>query len=476
MKIALNRKSFFILSVEFIGLIITALYLLSTFEDQSQTAFLRLSQLGTVICAFYTLLLCVQQKSIFNIVVLLFISFWAFQFGLPVCYAILDNYSNFYINLFNTQILVNGCQYTIIAIEVFAFSLSIMYERGKSKANKVVFDDRAWTRNNRYVSNVGLAVFMVTAIIEIPLVAYAAYQTKALGFFAANTRSLLSSNAVFRAIQAFCVPAGLLTIIYSESKYREKIITALIILISILQLVAGDRTNGLASLLAIAYYKVFGKTENRKKIGKQIGFAFVLGILLLILVYVAVARVSTDSVSIGEILSRGIIGSFFAELGLNFTTICFVMDYIPSTYGLRYGATYVSAFLCLIPKSLDPTGFINFLSSYNPEMWLYNANHSVYGTLLDYGVGFSTIGESYMNFGWFGIVAVFFIGIIIMKFLNVEFSKCSDWQKYIQLVLLISLMTFARRGFYDLLKDIEYGVFGMALILFAFSSHKGRGK
>lgn len=478
-KTIYKKRVLLLLASEVFFLFLTIGVVIFSCNSSSMCTFLLLSKYGTAMCIAFTVILCLVQRSVFSIVNLVYISFWIFQFGLPICYAIIKGYSNFYINLFDARILVRGCQYSIFAIEIFAIAITITFVKHTNR--KIVFDRCAWIKDANHVEKIGMFIFFATVLIELPLMIYAAYATKAYGFFSANTRSYLSSNAFFRAIQAFCVPSGLMVMIYTKSRSKEKIVKAILCIISALQLVAGDRTNGLSCLLAIAYYHVFGSEISarnlKKQIAKQIKFGIVLCMLMIVLVYVAVARVSTTSVSIGKVISEDLIGRFLAELGLNFTTICFVMKYIPLKYKFRLGMTYLGALVCIIPKSIDPTGLVSFVGSFNPELWLFNANHAEYGSLLDFGVGFSLIGESYMNFAWFGLAAVFIIALIIMKFISVDYSNCSPWGKYVQLVLLIDLMTFSRRGFYDLVKDIEYSVFIMAFLLWGFYliKHKKRG-
>ena len=475
-KVMLKKKAFLILCCEIFFLFLSVAVVLFSYNNTSMVTFLQLSKYGTVMCIVFTILLCMVQKSIFSIVNLVYISFWVFQFGLPICYTLIKDYSNFYINLFDVQILVKGCQYSIVAIEVFAIASTIMLAKPNNTRTRIVFDRCTWTKDSNHVEQIGTYIFALTVLIELPLMMYAAYATRAYGFFTANTRSFLSSNALFRAIQAFCIPSGLLVMIFTKSLSKKKLLNAALCLISILQLVAGDRTNGLSCLLALAYYHVLGSgdsSENsRKQIGKQIKFGAILCVLMIVLVYVAIARVSTANVSIWKTISEGLIGKFLAELGLNFTTICFVMRYVPSQYKFRMGLTYLGALVCVIPKSIDPTGTIAFIGSFNPELWLFNANHVNYGSLLDFGVGFSLIGESYLNFAWFGLLAVFIIALIVMKFISVDYLNCSSWGKFVQLVLLIDLMTFSRRGFYDLVKDIEYSIFAIALLMWGTYSFK----
>lgn len=471
----INKNKVLILLAELAIILITTAMIKGYYDMPYMEVFLKLSKIGTLICILYTCFLCAIQKKIFNIINLVFISFWVFQFGLPICYAFIPNYNNFYINLFNTNILVNAAIYSILSIQVFGFSLCLFYSNGEKK-NKTIFNNASWNNDPSFVASLALVLFIITALVQLPLVIYAAYKTVAVGFFEAGTRTFLVSNALYRATQAFCVPAAFLCIIFSVNIKRRNFIKMIVVLICVMQLIAGDRASGLAGLLAVIYYQIFGETnksniesntvkkqEKVASLKKQVVFGMVLCILLVILVYVAKARVATEKIVLIELIRKSIFKSFFAELGLNFTTICFIMDYVPTTSPFRCGSSYLEAVICLIPKSLDMTGTIENILT--PEMWLHYTNHEVYGGLLDFGMGFSVIGESYMNFGWGGWIAIFILGSLVMRFINGEFSNMSRWQKYINVVLLISLMTFARRGFYDLLKDIEYSILCIGLML-----------
>lgn len=416
---------------------------------------------GTIICVTLNIILCIIQKKIFTALTLVFMSFWIFQFGLPLVYVFVENYNNFYINLFDYKTIINGAIYSILSIQIFALSISCYLMKERKRISSV-FEKINWIDNTKIVSKAALYMFLVTGIVAFPLICYSAYSTVTLGFFAASTRSYLSSKVIFKIAQTFFFPSGLLFICFNTNKRKQKIVTSIILIYCAMQIIAGDRTNGLTGVLVIIFYYVFANKEVSKKkkhsIITEILFGAILGVIVIVLVYIAKARVSDTRITFSEVLSNGIFKSFFAELGFNFTTICFVMTYVPYITKFQYGLTYISSFLCLIPKSLDPTGTISLLSEGLGEMWLYNINQMHYGELLNFGVGFSVIGESFYNFGWYGILCFFVIGWIIASLLGKDLNKCNGFEKYIQLVLLLGFLTFPRRQFYDMLKDIEYGV------------------
>lgn len=451
-----------------IVLLLTSIFILYPYRDTEKwDTFIFMAGYGTIICVIITIILCIMQKSIFTPLILIFLSFWIFQFGLPIVYVFVENYRNFYINLFDYKTIINGSIYSLFSIQIFAISVSLVLMKANKKS-KSIFEKVKWLNETKLVSKAALVLFIFTGIIALPLIFYSAYATVTQGFFVAGTRSYLSSNAIFRLVQTFFFPAGLLFLCFNDVKTNicGKVVAITLLMYCIFQMVAGDRTNGLTGVLVLIYYYFFATKDNEftksKKIKgmfRQMMFGVILIAVVILLVYIAKARVSDVKLSIKEVVTDGIFKSFFAELGFNFTTICFVMKYVPSITNFQYGLTYLSSIVCLIPKSIDPTGIITSLSERLGEVWLFNINQTQYGGLLDFGVGFSVIGESYYNFGWYGCLVFFIIGWIVAVLLGKNINKCNKFEKYIQLVLLLGFLTFPRRQVYDMLKDIEYNVF-----------------
>lgn len=470
----ISKRKFWILFLQLLILFGLIFYFRLIYKvHYSNDEFIRLSRIGLLIIILDILFVIITQKEIITSITLVFLSFIVFQYGLPILYATIKGYDNFYINLLSEKAKILGNIYSILSIHVFSLALS--FGLLNNRKNSVVFSGRRWVMDKQFVNNISFILFILNLIFMFPLMLYSAYTTLRFGFWQANTRSFLSSNGFFNAIRTFCIPFGFLYLVYSKKSFKRKFVFWACISIFVLQLLSGDRTNGLAGLLALVILNINTddkadiannvSKKGKKDFGRQILLIIILILLGILLSYVAVARVSNKNVSLSTIFTNGLLKGIFQELGLNFTTICFVMMYVPIKYGFRYGGSYFGSFLCLLPKSLDPTGTIAKIGEMNPETWLYNANKYKFGNLLDFGVGFSTIGESFLNFSWFGLIAIFILGFIICKMINRDLKKCSHWEKYVQIVMIMYLMTFARRGFYDLLKNIEYSIFFVALIL-----------
>ncbi|MBF1116707.1 MAG: O-antigen polysaccharide polymerase Wzy, partial [Solobacterium sp.] len=76
-----------------------------------------------------------------------------------------------------------------------------------------------------------------------------------------------------------------------------------------------------------------------------------------------------------------------------------------------------------------------------------------------FGIGYSLTAEAYHNFSWFGIIAIFFIGVIVAQILNCTKNKLSPFRYYVQMSMTYALFTLPRRGIYDLFNYLFYFVF-----------------
>ena len=184
------------------------------------------------------------------------------------------------------------------------------------------------------------------------------------------------------------------------------------LVVALSMVLVADRSGGVTALIVCAlYYYYTGDKRKRKK-----------NTLVLIGVGVVLAIVSSAVASIrsGESSQSGISLLFSAleEMGFNFTSLCFVMDYIPSRTSYRLGMSYIVALILLIPKSLGLGAVYPKLQSYLGETWLWNANNLYGRDFLSFGVGFSMIAESYYNFSWCGLVVMIPLAVIITHLLK----------------------------------------------------------
>ena len=105
------------------------------------------------------------------------------------------------------------------------------------------------------------------------------------------------------------------------------------------------------------------------------------------------------------------------------------------------------------PTFADPSGLLRTITDSANEIWLTEY------TKVNFGIGYSLTAEAYHNFAWFGVIAIFFIGVIVALILNCTKEKLSPFRYYVQMSMTYALFTLPRRGVYDLFNYLFYFVF-----------------
>lgn len=439
-------KTFIFVLVQSILLIISFIYLRDylTFHD--------ICLYGTVTSIIIFIILMVVSHSVFSNIIFIYLSFVLFQFGIPILYAIDKGYNNFYITLFSSGTLNQGTIFTIICIQVFALGISLYYLFDKSY-HRMVFSKCKWANNDSMVVKAAFCLFVFCSVIYIPYTLY--------GAFVLHSR--FSMPAIGNIAKQFYFPSALLILCYSKNKKLRRFIYFMYLLECLGSMLTGGRTEGLVPVMVLVVY-YFQYSEHSKSVNGGIirNMLYVVFLFFIIMLLVVIAQVRVgNTISTSQFNLKNIFEMFVGELGFNFTTILFVISGI-QLYGYQKGLSYISDLITLIPQSLDPTGTINKLQGLSGANWL----QMNYGQKFDFGLGFSIIGEAYFNFGNYGAFVIFIFGILIAALQCKPADKCTNWEKYIQLALLIGLLTVTRRDFYQFLKQIEYGIFMMSLYLF----------
>lgn len=434
------------------------LLLISLIYLNGDRTFFQLSLYGTVITIILWLIIVMISRGFFSNVSFVFLSFILFQFGIPILYATDKSYSNFYLSLFTTDTIIKGTVFSVVCIQAFALGITIYYLLGHNN-HRTIFAKTKWANNNALVIKAGLYLFAFCAVIYLPFTIYGAVVL----------HSRFSLPAIGNIAKQFFFPSALLILCYSDNRKLRVFIYFMYLLECVCSMFTGGRTEGLVPLMVlIVYYFQYRKQVALRHSNLFKNLLLVLGLFIILILLIVIAQIRVgNSITSGELSLKIIYEMFLGELGFNFTTILFVISGV-SLIGYQKGMGYLTDIITLIPSSLDPTGLIYRLQQNSGSNWLQSA----YGTQLNFGLGFSLIGEAYYNFGVYGVFVIFGFGVLIAYFQAKPADECSDWEKYIQLALLIGLLTVTRRDFYQFLKQIEYSVFAISLYLYIFSKFK----
>lgn len=466
MNLRIERKQFLALAIQFLVLIVSFYYLMSESKNSGQL-FVEYSRFGVLAILIVSVSFLVVQNKVVSVQTVFIALFVLFQFGLPVVYAFMPEYFNYYISLFDKTVLVGAIKYTILAIQIYILctSLTIIVNTWTGKKRYTKQWMSVFQKHSKDVEIAALYLFCFTAVVVVPVnIASAVRAVLASGAIGNAFRGIMAENSITRFFQEFYFPSALLYLCFSSSAQKKKIVSLFYIIVAFSLVLVADRAGGITALVVFAFYH-FYKSDSKKR-GKQIFLLIASGILLAVISsVVAIVRVSNDGIA--SALNGRILLNIFEEMGFNFTSLCFVMDYIPSKTDFRYGLSYLASFVLLIPKSLGLGSVYPALQSCLGETWLWNANNLYGRRFLDFGVGFSLIAESYYNFSWAGILVMIPVSVLITKIIN-EDRPGTAWGLYIRLALFLKLFTVPRRQFLSLLKGIEYSVFFMMVYLIVF--------
>lgn len=109
---------------------------------------------------------------------------------------------------------------------------------------------------------------------------------------------------------------------YGKEKQFTKIAKYIFYFTCILALLSGNRTDGILWLITYFYYNRLDYGDKRKH---QIGLVIGIAVIVYLAVYIGQSRISNEMVS-----SKNVIMGIIGEMGFNFTSICFVMNYVPT--------------------------------------------------------------------------------------------------------------------------------------------------
>ena len=446
----MNKKRILMVFIHIILIFIINIFAFEETELKGYGMFYLLYSSFTFIC------LVKIQKKIITPINILYGAFVLFQSGVPIAYFIKENYYNYYITLFPKEIVLDAAKYTLWSIEAFSFALIVFLKTRNIKKKNIIFSKVAALNNDAHVFSIARIIFIVTSIVMLPLYAYVAFLSVRLGF-SQEIRSIVASNSFFNLIKAFFFPSFFLLVCYARERTFTKIASYIFILMCILALLSGNRTDGVLWLLTYFYYN---KSADKGTIFNKIIVLFGVIAIVFVAVYIGQTRIGKTASGATSILI-----SLIGEMGFNFFSICFVMMYVPSARAFLLGSSYVESIICMIPKSLDFLHVFDSMRNSLPAQWLYNINHERFGSLLDFGTGFSMIGESYMNFSWAGFLMSALYAFMLCKVFNGQWNVDSKWGKYIQMTFFLGLLTFPRRGFIEFLNVISYSIFFLTLIL-----------
>lgn len=427
---------------------------------------------GSVISAlcvltFAVIYLSKKQEGFWSPSILFLLSFYLFQNGQLLLRALGVDFNQFYINTLS-RLLPEVCVFSSISTVIACYSAIITANNTKVDVERIDYAD---CLDKHALENVVWIAVVLTGIIAIPLVLIKSIYALSGGYRAVrNLEGYIPS--VINFVEYMFMPFSILLQVYSKST-KAKISFIITFVWLILTALCGDRTTGIAGLFILLYVRnSVGEMSPRQKRKMYIRLA-ILAVILIVFVRVAyVVRTQRDFSSLFS--ESNFLVSFIEDIGFSCFPLFTMMSVVPSSESFLHGSGYFLSLIGgMIPSFIDPTGTI---AAINRQSRIFETWQGQYFGQYSFGFGFSLNAEAYINFGWWGLFAIFAICLFVfskLKFSSFKQNK-SGWQLYRTCILLFLWFTLPRRDSYYIWKALVYSIFLVKVYLKLFCKKMDR--
>lgn len=370
---------------------------------------------------------------------ILVLSMFIFSYGQILLFGLGIDYDYFFTNsyyasLYNNSLslLLLSSKYTLICLCAFCMGIlaTIRIKNGKNIKN---------TNFNAAMKLTFLALFFISSIPYLTYNIYLAFYSLSHGY----SQSLeLTQPTIIRYVGVFFIPAAIGAIISCQSNKKLKLLIIFCTLINCAcAFIIGGRSFAVGLIIGLIVILLM----NKKMSGSTI-LLLCIGAFLLATVSVSIAdyRTATGnssffSIMLENLLQKNILIQFLGEAGFSGTSCVWTMSLVKSGHETYGGLTYIGAIVNLIPSTLDVLDILPYFEPYTQLEGFLTARYS-----FQFGVGFSLVAESFLNFKWFGFIPIFFEAVIFGKLLNLE-KDASQWRQYVSIIMLTVLLSIPRR-------------------------------
>lgn len=413
-------------------------------------------------------------KSLFSLYGIFLIVFYFFQNGQVLLYSLGLEYDYFYVEKYEVSTLFQSIIFSTICL-CSAFAAGVFSTSKNDKASP--FYSRLNSIKAEVVVSSAKLYWWVFAIVAIPYMLLKFVITSVSGYYA--MMSFLSTlPSIFNLAEKLFVGMSVLLLVYCDEKTKiYKCLIVVMIVWSLLAALTGDRTLGLAGLITIALIRfTIGNRDGKKKtISKYLMFGL-SGIAVIYLVSIAFSYRMQSNESVGG-LGNAIIGAI-GTLGFSFFPLVLVMRVYPNVETFMWGKSILGGFVAgIIPNNIDFLGVTRIFEEWSSAGTKLIDTHYRYG----FGLDFSLNAECYINFGWQGWIAMFFLCCIIASFLKqLNFMRFDNlFSQYSALILLFCWFTLPRRKCYYIFNHFFWYVLAVGVLILLLGnilSRKSYGK
>jgi len=442
--------------------LISAIYMLLNRNESKSDDFVKICIFWSLaVLAFECHVICRLSKSFLSPTILFLTVYYLFQNGQLLLYAVGIQFNTYYIFLLREHlqdVAVFSSVSNMLAGLSGVFSVSNLGNQMQKHKHTII--DKYDTKQSAFSLKLGV---ILTGMVAIPEV-IVKFSYAIRGGYSA-VRSLESSiPSIINFAEYMFVPFSFAFLHYSKEASERRFVTVILTLWCIITAFCGDRTTGIAGLFATAYIFYFNEMD-RKRRYKQVARLVIIGVVLIFFVQLAYAFRTQSSIIEALSGENNVFISFVSDLGFSSFPLFTMMSIVPEHETFLWGKGYLLSMIGgIIPSFLDPTGTISW---FNQQSRIFESWHEQYFGNYSFGFGFSLNAEAYINFGWYGLIVLFFVCLAVIRWLNRENKnkEQSVFSRYTVCILLFMWFTLPRRDTYYFWKAIVYCVFLMRIYL-----------
>lgn len=392
------------------------------------------------------------EGKIFNQYTLFIIISFLYIFGQTLLFSLgivrIEGLVNGYnINLINKYLL-----FAVPSFYIFTIPINLLKKQRKPE-NIVNEEDNATKKSVMIVCGLLLIIsapFYWMEVIDFIRIAL-------ISGYAANYVEDGEAMGILANVILLYVPAVAFLIVNTRKKIAKYLLLVMLIVPAFGYMFVGGRGKAM-SLLTCGLFLWMTEICKTKKKGKYLLAITLVGVLLLglfsTLREIRDFSLGTPSEIIAVFISNNLLEgviSTIKEIGSTIYTWIRVEQIVPSLVGFRFGYSYLAAILSCIPSGLIGYSFADDAAL---DIWLTNEVNA------DYGLGFSMMAESYCNFGYVGIILIFFVGLFMFYFLSGNIIRNGDirFKNAVSAIALYIFTNIARNSLSLSVRNIFYGI------------------
>lgn len=326
---------------------------------------------------------------------------------------------------------------------------------------------------------VGWILFAFSVVSSVIIMKQAIGIVLANGYFGLYShRTIVTGfSNIHQVLAAFLIPSAMFLLVGSKEKRSTLYFSWGIILgNTLIQFFLGSRTY--AAMPLIAYIWLYDCSIKRIPRSLLVACGTFLMSVVFPLIHVVRDQTGSDKYSIGTLVQNYFsienpLVTIIREMGGSMNTVAETILVVPFHRAFDLGVGYYYALLTAMP---------NLFWDVHPS--IAHGTYAVWVTweidpasaAVGYGAGFSAIAETYVNFGWFGIIVMGLFGYWLTKFFHGPLHR-QDLAKLAMVAIFLSyILFFARSESNAMVRSLLWYAFIPYIMFLIMRGHYRKGE